>query len=81
MEASPKSFAFKKPITAGKKPGTGKEKRRIYQPEPEVFYDRFAEAVNDRNPDEPQPKVQRVSNNFENTEKITEVIICVFINN
>jgi len=51
MEASPKSFAFKKPITAGKKPGTGKEKRRIYQPEPEVFYDRFAESIDDRNTD------------------------------
>ena len=42
MQADTHVFAFEKPKSnAGNKPGSGKEKRRVNQPEPEVFIDRL----------------------------------------
>ena len=38
MRGTPKTFAYKKPKDAGKKPGgTGKKKRRAGSPQPQLF--------------------------------------------
>ena len=48
MEALPKTFAFRKAANAGRKPGiTGKNKRRVNLPEPEVFIDRLTSEDNE----------------------------------